>query len=264
MAKVYYIGDWAILNGPSFFESPFQVSPKGLEIFNYGKWLKDALESTGEHEVNSVPSWDFYKLGPGEYEKILDNYDVIIFSDVESKIFQLAPGFFDREQFGKKVLTFPDRIRLTVEAVKAGKSIMFLGGWYSFTGELGKGGWGRTPLSEILPVRCLDYEDLRESTEGFSPKATTMGTKRLNDLDFSTCPPILGYNQTLPMEESNVLMQIEETGDPLLITREIGKGRTLAYTSDPAPHWGCNFVYWKEYQRFWLECLKLVVNGSSL
>ena len=44
MAKIYYVGDWAILSGPSFYETPFHIAPKGLEIFNYGKWLKDAIE----------------------------------------------------------------------------------------------------------------------------------------------------------------------------------------------------------------------------
>lgn len=258
MSKVYYVGDWAILSGPSFLETPFHIAPKGLEIFNYGKWLKDALESTGEHEVDSVPSWDFYKLGPGKYEKILDTYDVIIFSDVEAKLFQLAPGFFDRKQFGEQVLTFPDRIRLTVEAVKDGKKVMFLGGWYSFTGELGKGGWGRTPLADIMPVKCLDYEDLKESTEGYTPVFTKDGEEKFEGFDFSTCPPILGYNQTIPLDTSQVLMRFKETQDPLLVMRKIGKGATLAYTSDPAPHWGCNFVFWKEYQRFWLRCIELL------
>jgi uncharacterized membrane protein len=261
MAKVYYVGDWAVLSGPYFYESPFYSGPKGLDIFNYGKWLKDALESTGEHQVNSVPSWDFYKLGPGQYEKILEEYDVIVFSDTESKLFQLAPNFFDREQFGKRVLTFPDRLRLTVEAAKAGKGFMFLGGWYSFTGEIGKGGWGRTQLRDILPVKCLDHEDLCESTEGYYPVPTDLGKERMEGLSFDTCPPILGYNQTSVIPEGEVLMTLAETGDPLLATRQVGQGNVLAYMSDPAPHWGCNFVFWENYQRFWLQCLELVTKG---
>lgn len=261
MAKIYYVGDWAILSGPSFYETPFHIAPKGLEIFNYGKWLKDAIESTGEHQVESVPSWDFYKLGPGQYEAILEEYDIFIFSDVEAKLFQLAPSFFDREQFGRKILTFPDRIRLTVEAVqKKGKSMMFLGGWYSFTGEIGKGGWGRTGLADILPVKCLDFEDLKESTEGFSPIVTEEGKLALAGSDFETCPPILGYNETQPLDDSQVLMRFKETGDPLLVTRSFGKGKTLAYTSDPAPHWGCNFVYWSEYNKFWVKCVELLLD----
>lgn len=259
MAKIYYVGDWAVLTGPVFAESPFQFASKGLEIFNYGVWLKDALESSGEHEVASVPSWDFYKLGPGEFEKILDEYDVLIFSDFEGKLFQLAPDFFDRKKFGKGVLTFPDRTRLLVEAVKNGKHAMFLGGWYSFTGELGKGGWGRTLLREILPVKCLPTEDLVESTEGYFPKITPKGTKQFAHLDFSTIPPILGYNETIPLDGSDVLMIFKETGHPLLVTREVEKGRVLAFTSDPAPHWAANFVFWEHYHAFWLACLDLLI-----
>ncbi len=176
MARVYYVGDWAVLTGPVFAETPFHYSHKGLDIFNYGHWLKSALEATGEHEVASVPTWDFYnKLGPGDYERVLAEHDVLVFSDVDAKLFQLAPSFFDRSRFGAGPLTFPDRIRLTLEAVRAGKGLMLLGGWYSFTGEMGKGGWGRTPLAEALPVRCLEVEDLVESTEGFSPRRHSRG-----------------------------------------------------------------------------------------
>jgi len=259
MAKVYYVGDWAVLTGPVFAESPFQFAAKGLEIFNYGTWLKDALESSGEHQVASIPSWDFYKLGPGEFEKIIEEYDVLIFSDVEGKLFQLAPDFFDRKKFGKGILTFPDRAKLVVEAARNGTHCMFLGGWHSFTGELGKGGWGRTPIQEVLPVRCLPTEDLVESTEGFFPELTEKGAEQLSSLDFSSIPPILGYNETVPKEEGEILMTFKETGHPMLVSWKFGKGGVLAFTSDPAPHWGANFVFWEHYNAFWLACLDLLI-----
>ncbi len=261
MAKIYYVGDWAVMCGPVFAETPFSYAHKGLEMYNYGKWLKDALESTGEHEVNSVPTWDFYKLGPGEYEKILDEYDVIIFSDVEAKNFQLAPSFFDRKKFGTAVLTFPDRVRLTVEAIENGMAAMFLGGWLSFTGEMGKGGWNRTRLKEVLPVNCLDYEDLVENTEGFTVKPVS-GNNAFAHIDFNTFPPILGYNQTREKEGCEIVLKLKETDDPLVATGQFGKGRVLAYMSDPAPHWGCNFVFWDQYPAFWLACLDLVLGDE--
>lgn len=262
MAKIYYVGDWAVLTGPVFAETPFHHSPKGLDIFNYGKWLKEALEASGKHEVLSVPAWDFYnKLGPGDYEEILNTYDIVIFSDVDAKLFQLAPSFFDRQQFGEKILTFPDRIRLTVEAVHAGARLMFLGGWYSFTGELGKGGWGRTRLREILPVRCLDYEDLIESTEGFYLEPTSSGSQPFSDISWESCPPIMGYNQTIAMDQTDVFLNFKDTGDPALAVKSFGKGRVLAYMSDPAPHWGCNFVYWQQYKAFWNRCVSLLIEA---
>ncbi len=258
MSKIYYVGDWAVMCGPVFAETPFNYAYKGLEMYNYGTWLKNALESSGEHTVTSVPTWDFYKLGPGEYEQVLAEYDVIIFSDVEAKNFQLAPSFFDRKKFGAEVLVFPDRIRLTVDAIRKGKSAMFLGGWLSFTGEMGKGGWNRTGLREVLPVQCLDYEDLVESTEGFTPAPSAKARKTLSGVDFSTFPPILGYNKTKAKNGFDVLLTVSQTGDPLLVHGKVGKGKVLAYMSDPAPHWGCNFVFWKQYKDFWLACLKLV------
>jgi len=109
MAMIYYVGDWAIMLWPVFAETPFNYAHKGTEIFNYGKWLKSALESTSDHEDASIPTWDFYRLPPGEFDK----------------------------------------------------------------------------------------------------------------------------------------------------------GRVMAYTSDPAPHWGCNFVYWDQYDAFWSGCLDWLLRGNQ-
>lgn len=73
---------------------------------------------------------------------------------------------------------------------------MLLGGWYSFTGEAGKGGWRRTPLKNAMPNECLDYEDLIESTEGFYPIVEGRGKTIFRDLELNSFPPIMGYNQT--------------------------------------------------------------------
>jgi uncharacterized membrane protein len=262
MAKIYYIGDWAVMIGPVFAETPFNYTVKGTEVFNYGQWLKTALEATGEHQVDSVPTWEFYRNPPGRYEQILHDYDVIIFSDVESKNFQLDPSFFDRSKFGKEPLTFPDRVRLTVDAVRAGTHMMFLGGWLSFNGEMGKGGWGRTTLREILPVECLEHEDLRESTEGFRGSAAAEVHRILRRIDLSTMPPILGYNIVAPRTGCPVLARWLPYGDPMVAVGQFGSGRVLAYTSDPAPHWGCNFVYWEQYSDFWCSAMSWLLNGN--
>jgi uncharacterized membrane protein len=137
---------------------------------------------------------------------------------------------------------------------------MFLGGWLSFNGEMGKGGWGRTRLREILPVECLNYEDLIESTEGFTSSLEDDWVKEFKNIDFASIPPILGYNKTLPREGFDVIVRFKETGDPMLAYGEVGKGKVLAYMSDPAPHWGCNFVFWKHYNQFWLNCLDMILN----
>ncbi|MBK1792152.1 glutamine amidotransferase [Persicirhabdus sediminis] len=260
MAKIYYIGDWAVQIGPVYAETSFNHAAKGLDFINYGKWLVEAVNSSDKHEIVSVPTWDFYNMQPGEYEKILEEYDIIIFSDVEAKNFQLHPQFFNRHLFGTKVLTFPDRVRLTVEAVQNGTNVMFLGGWLSFNGEMGKGGWGRTQMKEILPVECLEVEDLRESTEGFRMTPADTDSKIFDDIDFSQGPPILGYNIVKAKPGCEVLLNWEGTDHPAVAYGQFGKGRVLAYTSDPAPHWGCNFVYWDQYKNFWLKAIDALTN----
>jgi uncharacterized membrane protein len=263
MAKIYYVGDWAVMLGPLFAETPFNYSWKGTDVFNYGHWLKDAIESGGEHEVVSVPTWEFYRQPPGGYEKILEEYDMFVFSDVEAKNFQLDPNFFDRRKFGKQALTFPDRVRLTVEALRAGKSMMFMGGWLSFNGECGKGGWGRTQLREILPVECLVYEDLRESTEGWRGQPLKADHPVLKGADVSQTPPVLGYNIVKPREGCEVLAVWEGSEDPMIAVGQFGKGKVLAYTSDPAPHWGCNFVYWDQYPALWRNAANWLLGDSK-
>jgi uncharacterized membrane protein len=203
--------------------------------------------------VTSVPAWDFYKLGPGAYEKVLAEYDILIFSDVEARNFQLHPSFFDRSKFGAEPLTFPDRIRLTVEAIQGGTHALFLGGWLSFNGECGKGGWGRTGLADVLPVHCLDYEDLRESTEGYRMIPTNPAHPALAGVELGETPPILGYNITRPRAGCEVLATWGGSPDPAIAVGQFGRGRVAAYTSDPAPHWGCNLVSWDQYQRLWLS-----------
>jgi len=61
MARIYYVGDWAVLLGPHFAETPFYHAPKGLEIFNYGTWLTNACSRAAS--TRSLRSrLDFYKL----------------------------------------------------------------------------------------------------------------------------------------------------------------------------------------------------------
>ena len=81
-------------------------------------------------------------------------------------------------------------------------------------------------------------------------------------LDFRNCPPILGYNRTIPKAGAEVLLRFQETGDPALAVMTEGAGRSLAYMSDPAPHWGLNFVYWDQYAKFWLNCVDLLVRPN--
>lgn len=123
-------------------------------------------------------------------------------------------------------------------------------------------------MKEIFPVECLSVEDLVESTEGFSASVLNPKHEILDGIDLSTLPPVLGYIKVKPRAGCEVLANWSKSNDPLLAAAQFGQGRVVAYTSDPAPHWGCNFVFWEEYRQFWLNIcnwlLKTKPNGNSI
>ncbi|MGA2381602.1 MAG: glutamine amidotransferase [Spirochaetia bacterium] len=51
------------------------------------------------------------------------------------------------------------------------------------------------------------------------------------------------------------VFEIEDSGAwfPLLADREIERGRVSCWMTGASPHWGINFMKWREYDRFWMQ-----------
>ena len=260
--QILYLGDWVIHLGPTFVESPFGGHMKGTDIHFYGQRLVDALESSGEFRVTSMASWDIYNSPPGRYEQFLAEHPIVIISDVEAHCMHLRPQFFQRGERHRGVMVLPDRLRLTRQWVADGGALMMLGGWASFSGKLGKGSWGRTCMAEVLPVECLATDDLVESSEGYDIAVKNRRHPITKGLPWRSFQPILGYNETRPKAEADVLVEVKETGHPLVACCRYGKGRVAVYTSDPVPHWGHNFARWAGYDRFWLAMARWVLGQT--
>jgi uncharacterized membrane protein len=257
--KILYLGDWVIHLGPTFVESPFGGHMKGTDIHFYGERLVQALESTGEFKVTSMASWDIYNSPPGRYEELLATHPILIVSDVPAICMHLRPIFFQRG-LQEPVGTLPDRLRLTRDWVEAGGAMMMLGGWSSFTGNQNKGNWGRTIMAPVLPVDCLPYDDLVESSEGYMIDVLNPGHPITQGLPWRNFEPILGYNETVPKPSAEVLVRVKDTDHPLIACHAYGQGRVAVYTSDPVPHWGHNFWKWEGYDRFFIQMGHWVLN----
>ena len=63
----------------------------------------------------------------------------------------------------------------------------------------------------------------------------------------------LGYNKFEARDKDGIIA--EHDGDPMMVVNQYGKGRTLAFASDLAPHWGQGFVEWENYAKFWSNAL---------
>lgn len=244
-----YLGDWVFHVGPTFIETPFGTETKDADLHFYGERLMQAIEPVSN--VTSFANWELYRLAPGKLEAYLEASTSLIISDVEARCFHLYPSFFDRSQREAQVVTFPDRLSIVREWIGNGGGLLMLGGWLSFSGVQNKSGWGRSLLQEVLPVECLLYEDLVESSAGFTAEVVAPEHPVIKDLPWDSFPPIFGYNEVKEKDSAEVLVRIKETGHPLLVAGEYGKGRMLTYMSDPAPHWGINFELWEGYDDFW-------------
>ena len=253
--RIWHVGNWCVHTGQRYVESPFQAPSKGVEILNYAKPLIDSLQAIEEAEVITEPSWELYNMSPEAFDERLQWATSIIFADVETKCMMLHPDFFTRAKWGDKPVTFPDRFDLVKEWIKNGGHFHMNGGWYSFTGELSKGGWRRSRLHEVFPVECLEYDDLIESTDGYEVKCNYPDHPAVKDIDWSTIPPILGFNEVKKRNDGTNLLEVRNGSDwhPLLSVREYGKGLTSAWMTGASPHWGINFMKWKEYPKFWRQ-----------
>jgi uncharacterized membrane protein len=250
----WHVGNWCIHTGQKYIESPFLGPTKGVEILNYAQPFVDALARIDGAAVRSEASWDLYNMSPETFDERLAWADVIVFGDVETKCLMLHPDFFNREKWQGAYVTFPDRLDILRQWVHDGGHFHMIGGWYSFGGELGKGGWGRSIFHDVLPVVCNDGDDLIESTAGYAVRAPA-NHPVLEGIDIDMIAPLLGFNETRLRDGAEAILEIrsQETWFPLLAAQSYGRGKCSAFTSSASPHWGINLVKWNQYDQLWRQ-----------
>ena len=224
---------------------------KGFDTFTTSKyeegvkWFKEGLEKNGV-EVDYIPN----HLAPEKFPVTLEElkkYDVVFLSDIGSNTLLLPDQVFAK---GMKV---PNRCELLKEYVNEGGAFVMIGGYMSFTGVDAKTRYGETAVKDILPVKLLDKDDRQELPQGVNPKKVKEH-KIFKGID-EEFPYFLGYNKTTGCSEIGEILA-EINGDPFIAVGNFGKGKSLAFTSDFAPHWGSmEFVEWKYYDKLWLNII---------
>lgn len=157
----------------------------------------------------------------------LDTFDVVIFQNFTYRPYNMA--------------RFLPRIR---DYVEQGGSFMMIGG----TDAYEDGWYAGTPIATILPVR-LGGAPAWDGAE-FRPRLTPEGRRhpvtRIGevgeppDLVFQRLPPLEGVNPTLGLAEGarSLLVHPSLPGNPPVIAiREVGRGRTMAITTDSIWYW---------------------------
>lgn len=237
--------------------SSYTVHIKGFDAFytsvyeEGGTWLMDALTASG-YEVDYLPNHKIAREFPTTREEI-DNYACVILSDTGSNTLLLHP-----DTFGKSIRT-PNRCDLIRDYVLDGGAFLMVGGYMAFSGVDAKAKYGHTAIREILPVQCLEVDDLMEHPEGITPRVKKEHPA-LAEVP-KDWPHFLGYNKTVAIPAGDVVMTIGD--DPFLAFGEFGKGRSAMFASDCAPHWGPpEFVAWAGYTPLWKGILDYITRSK--
>lgn len=242
-----------LIAGESWISSTIEY--KGYDSFTSTKLengcahLIKELEAHG-HSVTHLFAHDVPELFPWS-DKELDEYDVVILSDIGANSILLPDKVFNK---GEAAV---NRLELLKSWVLNGGALMMAGGYLSFAGFEGKAHYHGTAVEDVLPVDILPYDDRREVPQGLLPQITKTNpiTEKLGKF-----PPILGYQLATPKEGSEVLLTVDD--NPLLVTASFGKGRSLAYMSDIGPHWASNkFMDWNNYGEFYSRCINWLSNN---
>lgn len=249
--KVLYAGDAASVLGPVYIASPFNVEVKGFSTHVWGQPLIDALEEGGfevVHMTNERALADFPRTVKG-----LSEYDAIIISDCECEILSLYPFWIPGAKQPAE-----NRLKAIRDYTKNGGGLIMVGGWTSFSGRFGHGGYYNTPVEQALPVNCLQgLDDRVETPEGAKVTIKNVGHPVLKGIPWNECPGFEGFNKILPKENAEVLATIGdgENEYPLIVVWKYGSGRAMAFASDCSPHWAAHFQPWKYYKNFWQQAI---------
>jgi uncharacterized membrane protein len=249
-AKVLFVGESWIKH---------TIHMKGMDYFTSVEYEEGAgvflkcLREKG-FEVTYVRAHEVSSKFPTSLEQ-LRNFDAVILSDIGSNSFLLTDETFLRSEISV------NRLQLIVEFVRQGGGLVKIGGYLSFSGIDGRARYGMSPLAAILPVEMLPYDDRIEVPEGITPEIIDARHPSLGATP-AKWPALLGYNKTSAKSGSTIVARVGN--DPLLVVKQEGTGRVVAFMSDVAPHWAPpGFMNWPYYNTLWSSLVGYAAGHSN-
>ncbi len=229
------------------------VEAKGFDVFTADhydtgtKYIESAL-TADDIEFHHMPchrvTYDF----PKTLEELLE-YEVILISDIGANTFLLPVETFLQCQ------TSVNKLELLKGYVEAGGGLCMIGGYLSFMGIEGKGRYNGTPVEKVLPVDFLTYDDRAEHPEGVKVRIDTASHEIFKGMS-GMVEGILGYNKAVAKPECKILASFDD-GTPFIVVGEFGKGRSIAYATDCAPHWASpEFCESDNYKILWQNMVR--------
>ena len=161
----------------------------------------------------------------------------------------------------------PELVALA-ETIQRGAGFIMVGGHHSF----GAGGYTATPLSDVLPVEMDRFERqnfgedirrdlhlpedpplaMRPTRPGQSHSILQLAPPTENKAAWEALPPLIGANRLDRMKRGATVLAETPDNHPLLIAREYGRGRVLAFGGDSTWRWALA-GFEAAHKRFWRQ-----------
>jgi uncharacterized membrane protein len=200
------------------------------------------------------------------FEEELGGFDLVIFQN-----FNYGP--FQTRQYLPKIANY----------VKEGGAFLMLGGPLSFA----SGGYYGTPITDILPVLIPAgfASDGLVDLGSFTPRLTAAGRAhpairlhedpKIHRDTWESLEPLRGVNRVTRAHPEAVVLathpKLRDESDepmPVIALREVGKGRSMAVTTDSTWRW--HFIAGNQgedthaYTRFWSSAIRWLIRDPAM
>ncbi|MBI4814739.1 MAG: hypothetical protein HY791_00695 [Deltaproteobacteria bacterium] len=211
------------------------------------------LQKAPQEELSLIP-FPIHEL----FTEELPGFDIVIYQNFSYRPYRMA-------QYLRNVRDY----------VMQGGSFLMIGGTDSFE----DGYYAPTLLSSVLPVTlggAAEYDPAE-----FKPRLTLEGRRHPisligepgepADTAYERLPPLAGFNSSLGLAPDARALLVHPSlpgNPPVVATREVGQGRTMAVTTDSLWFWRFLAVgegrAGREYDRFWNAALRWLVRDPEL
>jgi uncharacterized membrane protein len=181
-------------------------------------------------------------------------YDVYIIGDVPAKIFE-QPGLPIKP------------LQAIKQAVEQGAGLIMLGGFHSF----GPGGYGETPLADVLPIEMSPTEtqvgdavdlslqlqqplQMLPTPQGINHFVMRLDAPAKNLERWKALAPLEGANKFGRIKPLGQVLAKTADGVPLLVAQDLGRGRAMAFAADTTYQWSLA-GQGEAQQQFWRQVI---------
>lgn len=192
---------------------------------------------------------------------------------------RFRPGAYDVYLLGDLDSTAlsAEAMTLLAAAVERGAGLMMLGGFHSF----GAGGYGATPLAAVLPIEIdrLERQNFGEPIRqdlhlvgrpkvvptqiGLTQSLMLLAARNENAAAWAQLPPLEGANRFRGLKPGAQVLAETPDREPLLVAKDHGAGRVLAFAGDSTWHWWLG-GFETLHKRFWRQTVLWLARKDQL